>query len=58
MLAIGVGLAKLIALPFGGVGIGPAIFFGFLIVVAALGALFLLGRRRQSRAQADRASRR
>jgi hypothetical protein len=57
VLAIGVGLAELIALPFGGVGIGPAIFFGFLIVAIALGVLFLLGRRRQARAQANRARR-
>ncbi len=56
LLAIGFGLAKLIALPFGGVGTGAAIFFGFLIVMAALGVLVLLGRRRQARARAARAS--
>ncbi len=54
VLAIGAGLAMLIALPFGGVGIGPAIFFGVLIVAVVLGVLFLLGRRRQARAQANR----
>ena len=57
LLAVGFGIAKLIALPFGGVGTGPAIFFGLLIVVAALGVLVLLGRRRQARAQ-SRPSRR
>lgn len=55
LLAIGTGLAKLIALPFGGVGLGPAIFFGLLIVVIAIGVLVLLGRRRQARAKAARA---
>jgi hypothetical protein len=52
LLAIGFGLAELVALPFGGVGTLPAILIGFLIIVAALGVLTLLGRRRQARAQA------
>jgi preprotein translocase subunit SecG len=54
LLLIGFGLANLIALPFGGVGVGPAIFFGFLIIAVALGVLLLLGRRRQARARASR----
>jgi hypothetical protein len=52
LLAVGLGIAELIALPLGGVGLGPAIFYGFLIVVVALGVLALLGRRRQARARA------
>jgi hypothetical protein len=56
-LLIGFGLAKLIALPFGGVSTGVAFFYGFLIVVVALGALAFFGRRRQKRAQAERSSR-
>jgi hypothetical protein len=56
LLALGYGLAMLIALPFGGVGTGGAILLGLLIVVAALGVLVLLGRRRQARAQAARAA--
>jgi len=52
LLAIGLGLAELIALPLGGVGLGPAIFYGFLIVVVVLGVLAFLGRRRQARARA------
>jgi hypothetical protein len=55
ILAIGFGLAKLIALPFGGVGTAGGIFFGVLIVAIALGVLTLLGRRRQARARAARA---
>lgn len=56
VLAIGFGLAKLIALPFGGVGTLGALVLGLLIVVAVLGGLTLLGRRRQARAQAARSS--
>jgi hypothetical protein len=56
LLAVGFGLVKLIALPFGGIGTAPAIFFGFLLVVVVLGVLVLLGRRRQARAQAARAA--
>jgi hypothetical protein len=54
LVAVGFGLANLIALPFGGVGTGPGIFFGLLIVIVALGVLVLLGRRRQARARAAR----
>ena len=56
LLLVGFGLAKLVALPFGGVGILGAILLGLLIVAAALGVLTLLGRRRQAKMQADRAA--
>ncbi len=52
ILAIGFGLAKLVALPFGGVGTIGGLVLGLLIVVAVLGVLALLGRRRQERARA------
>jgi hypothetical protein len=55
LLALGFGLVKLIALPFGGIGTASAIFFGFLLVVIAIAVLVILGRRRQARAQAARA---
>ena len=42
LLAVGFGLVELIALPFGGVGTGPAIFFGFLLVVIVIGVLVML----------------
>ena len=54
LLALGFGIVKLIALPFGGIGTGSAVFFGFLLVVLALGVLVFLGRRRQARARAAR----
>jgi hypothetical protein len=57
LVAIGWGLAKLIGLPFGGVSNTVAIFWGLLIVAVALGVLAFFGRRRQKRAQAERASR-
>jgi hypothetical protein len=56
LLAIGFGLAKLVALPFGGVGTIGAILLGFLIVIGILAVLTLLGRRRQARAAASRAA--
>ena len=56
LLAVGFGLVQLIALPFGGIGLGSSMFFGFLLVVTALGVLVLLGRRRQARAKDARAA--
>jgi hypothetical protein len=51
IVAIGFALAKLIALPFGGVGTLGGILLGLLIVAAVLGVLALVGRRRQERAR-------
>jgi hypothetical protein len=52
LVAIGFGIAKLAALPFGGVGTLGGILLGVLIVAAVLGVLAFLGRRRQERARA------
>jgi hypothetical protein len=52
LVAVGFGLAKLVALPFGGVGTFGGILLGLLIVAAVLGVLALIGRRRQDRARA------
>ena len=54
LLAVGFGVVKLIALPFGGIGTPSAVFFGFLLVVAAIAVMVLLGRRRQARMRAAR----
>ena len=55
LLAIGTGIVQGIGLIFGGIGIGSSVFFGFLLVVIALGVLVLpraaAGRRK---AQANR----
>ena len=55
LLAVGFGLAKLVALPFGGVGTIGGLVGGLVIVVIALGVLTLFGRRRQAKAAAARA---
>jgi putative copper export protein len=52
LVAIGFGVAKLIALPFGGVGVLGGLLLGLLIVAAVLGGLALVGRRRQDKARA------
>jgi hypothetical protein len=54
LLAIGFGIAELIGLAFGGFSVFVAVIVGFVIVVAALGVLTLLGRRRQAKATAAR----
>lgn len=51
LVAVGFGLANLIALPFGGVGTLGGILLGLLIVAAVLGVLALVGRRRQEKAR-------
>jgi hypothetical protein len=56
LLAVGFGIAELVALPFGGVAAGVAALIGLVIVTAALGVLTLVGRRRQGRARDARAS--
>jgi hypothetical protein len=51
LLAVGFGVAELISIPFGGWPIYSSVLIGFLIVVAVLGVLTLLGRRRQAKAR-------
>jgi len=58
LLALGWGLVQLVSLPFGGIGAGVSIFWGFLLVCVALGVLFLVGRRRQKRARERQAEQR
>jgi hypothetical protein len=51
LLALGFGIVKLVALPFGGIG-NVAWFWGFLLIVVVLGVLGIYGRRRQKSARA------
>ena len=51
LLAIGFGLVKLIALPFGGAGTGGALLLGLLLIIVVLAVLVLVGRRRQQKAR-------
>jgi hypothetical protein len=55
ILAVGFGIVELVALPFGGISLDLAIFYGFVLVAVVLGVLAFFGRRRQKRAQAQRA---
>jgi hypothetical protein len=52
LMAIGFGLAKLVTLPFGGTGTLVSMLLGLVIILALLGLLALLGRRRQAKARA------
>jgi hypothetical protein len=54
LVVVGMLIAKVIALPFGGVSWLVAVWLGIVIVIVALVVLALLGRRRQARAQASR----
>jgi hypothetical protein len=55
ILGIGFGLVELVSLPFGGISLDLAIFYGFALVVVALGVMAYIGRRRQRAARAKRA---
>jgi hypothetical protein len=55
LLLLGLGIVELIALPFGGVSLAGGILLGLLLVIAVLGVLALVGRRRQAKAAAARA---
>ena len=58
LLAIGIGIVQLIgARRSAASALGSSIFFGFLLVVAALGVLMLLGRRQTRREPQARAAR-
>jgi hypothetical protein len=52
LLAVGLGIVELISLPFGGLGLAPAILLGLFVVIAALGVIAAVGRRRRDRARA------
>jgi hypothetical protein len=52
LLALGAGIVELISLPFGGIGLAPAILLGFFLVLAVLGVIAAIGRRRRDRAKA------
>jgi hypothetical protein len=54
ILAVGVGIVNLIALPLGGVDTGLSIFYGFVLVAIVLTALIMRGRRKQKAARAAR----
>ncbi|HTZ85756.1 MAG TPA: hypothetical protein VMB05_03720 [Solirubrobacteraceae bacterium] len=52
LLAIGLGIVELVSLPFGGLSLAPGILLGLFVVIAALGIVAAIGRRRRDRAKA------
>ncbi|HMD57661.1 MAG TPA: hypothetical protein VKG82_09350 [Solirubrobacteraceae bacterium] len=55
LLAVGTGIVELVALPFGGIGLAPAVLLGLFVVLATLGVIAAIGRRRRDRARASSA---
>src|SRR5919109_2255208 len=55
ILALGFGIVYGIGSATGGISVDLAIFYGFLLVLIAVGVVAYLGRRRQKRAKAERA---
>jgi hypothetical protein len=53
LVAIGLGVVELVSLPFGGIGIAPGVLLGLFVVIAVLGIVAMIGRRRRARAQAQ-----
>jgi tetratricopeptide (TPR) repeat protein len=51
LLAVGLGVVELVSLPFGGLGLAPAVLLGLFVVIAALGVAAAVGRRRRDRAR-------
>jgi hypothetical protein len=51
LLAVGLGIVELIALPFGGIGVAPGVLLGLFLVIAVLGIAAAIGRRRRERAR-------
>ena len=55
LLAIGLGIVELVALPFGGIGVAPGVLLGLFVVIAAVAIAAAIGRRRRDRARAAKA---
>jgi hypothetical protein len=56
LLAVGLGIVELISLPFGGLGLAPALLLGLFVMIAALAIAAAVGRRRRDRARAESSS--
>jgi tetratricopeptide (TPR) repeat protein len=52
LLAVGLGVVELIALPFGGLGLAPGILLGLFLAIAGVAIAAMVGRRRRDRATA------
>jgi len=56
LLAIGTGIVELVSLPFGGFSLAASVLLGLFVVIAVLGVVAAIGRRRRDRARAPAAS--
>ncbi len=56
LLAVGLGIVELVSLPFGGIGLAPAVLLGLFVVIAAIAITAAIGRRRRDRARAAASS--
>ena len=56
LLAVGLGVVELVALPFGGLGLAPGILLGLFVAIAAIAIVATIGRRRRDRAAAKAAA--
>jgi len=52
LLALGLGIVELVALPFGGLGLAPGVLLGLFVAIAGVAIAAMIGRRRRDRAQA------
>jgi len=50
LVAVGLGLVELVALPFGGLGLAPGVLLGLFVAIAVLAIVAAVGRRRRNRA--------
>ena len=50
LLAIGLGLVELVSLPFGGLSLPASLLLGLFLMIAVLGVIAAIGRRRRDRA--------
>jgi hypothetical protein len=53
LVALGTGVVLLVALPFGGISLPPAVLLGVFVMIAALAIIAAIGRRRRDRAKAS-----
>lgn len=56
LVGLGVGVVELFAIPAGGIGLPSAVLFGVVFVIVLLSVLAAVGRRRQRKAEAQRAA--
>lgn len=54
LVAIGTGIVELVAIPFGGIGLPPAVLLGLFVAIAAVAIVAVIGRRRRARAMEAR----